>query len=162
MLIHLMQHGACLSKELDPHQPLSPVGKEQIEKSAQAARILGLRFELILASPKTRSLQTAKIMAEATSYPTERIEVTEAVKAMTPPQSTLDLVKEYQGLDSILITGHLPSLSHVISLLLTGGNRLDIDVENGGLTQIDWQDFAGKARLNFHLPPAQLAVIAKA
>ena len=60
MLIHLMQHGVCLSKELDATQPLSPVGGEQIEKSATAARVLGLRFELIVASPKVRSLQIGR------------------------------------------------------------------------------------------------------
>lgn len=160
MLIHLMQHGTNLSREIDVHEPLSPVGREQIEKSAQAARILGLRFELVVASPKARSLQTAELMAQATGYPVTHIEVTEAVKAMAPPQKTLDFVAEYQGLDSILIVGHLPSLALVASLLLTGRESLGVAVENGGLTQIDWQGDPGKATLNFHLLPQQLAAIA--
>ncbi len=160
MNIHLMQHGACLSKELDPHQPLSPVGREQIVKSAQAARILGLSFELIVASPKIRSLQTAEIMAEHTGYPISRIEVTEAVKAMAPAQMTIDYINEYEGLDSILVTGHLPSLTNVASGLLVGGNGLVINIENGGLMQIVTTLKQEKTMLSWYLTPGQLAQIA--
>lgn len=161
MLIHLMQHGACLSKELDPHQPLSPVGREQTVKSAQAARALGLRFELVAASPKVRSQQTAGIMAEHTGYPAARIEVTDAVKAMAPTDTTMKFIREYEGLDSIFIAGHLPSLGLLASAILTGGSRLDIAVENSGLMQIDWDIAAGKGVLNWYLAPAQLALIAR-
>ena len=161
MLIHLMQHGACLSKELDPHQPLSPVGKEQVTKSARAARGLGLRFELVLASPKVRSMQTAEIMAEYTGYPVARIETTDAVKAMAPTEKTLNFIREYEGLDSIFIAGHLPSLGSLASAILTGGPHLDIAIENNGLMQIDWDIATGKGVLNWYLTPAQLAEIGR-
>lgn len=161
MLIHLMQHGICLPKGLDEHQSLSPVGSEQITKSAKAAQILGLRFELIIASPKVRSRQTAEIMAHHTGYPLSRIEITDAVKAMAPPQATIDFIKEYDGLDSILIAGHLPSLNAVSSTLLTGAQKLDINIENGGLMQLSLPTPEAKASLNWYLSPAQLAQIAK-
>lgn len=160
MLIHLMQHGACLSKELDPNQPLSPVGREQVDKSARAAQILGLRFELIIASPKIRSLQTAEIMAKQTGYPVSRIEVTDAIKAMAPTRKTLDFIKEYEGLDSIFIAGHLPSLGSLASELLTGGPHLDIAIENSGLMQLQWDITTSKSILNWYLRPSQLAEIA--
>ncbi|MBG0789276.1 MAG: histidine phosphatase family protein [Desulfovibrionaceae bacterium] len=160
MLIHLMQHGACLSKELDPHQPLSPVGREQVTKSALAARALGLRFQLVAASPKVRSLQTAEIVAKHTGYPASRIEVTEAVKAMAPTRNTLEFIREYEGLDSIFIAGHQPSLGSLASAILTGGQHLDIAVENSGLMQLDWNIPSGKGVLNWCLTPAQLAEIA--
>lgn len=160
MLIHLMQHGTCLPKELDPHQPLSPVGREQIEKSAKAAQILGLNFELMIASPKERSIQTAKIMAAQTGYPIPQIEITDAVKAMAPVETTIDFIMEYEGLDSIFIAGHLPSLGTIAATLLTGSNSLNIHIENGGLLQIDLQLPKNTAILNWTLSPAQLAQIA--
>lgn len=161
MLIHLMQHGACLPKELDPHQPLSPVGREQISKSAQAAQILGLRFELIASSRKTRAMQTAEIVAQKTGYPVPRIEISDTVKAMAPPKETIGFIREYQGLDSILIIGHLPNLGVVASTLLTGGTKVDIHIENGGLMQIDYNLAEERASLNWYISPAQLAIIAK-
>ncbi len=160
MLIHLIQHGACLSKELDPNQPLSPIGREQVEKSAMAARILGLRFELVVASPKLRSLQTAKIMSEHTGYPTSRIVETEAVKAMAPASVTLDFIQEYQGLDSILIAGHLPSLGALASQILIQDPDLEINIENSGLMQLDVLSPKTKGKLNWYLTPTQLSEIA--
>lgn len=159
MLIHLMQHGACLSKELDETQPLSPVGREMVEKAGMGAAVLGLHFELIVASPKVRSLQTAQIMAEHTGYPVSRIEQTETVKAMAQPQASIDFIKEYQGLESVLIAGHLPSLAKVASTLLTGDLSLSINIENAGLMQIALPP-KGNGVLNWYLSPAQLGLVA--
>lgn len=160
MLIHLMQHGACLPKELDEHQSLSPVGREQIIKSAHAAQILGLSFQLIASSRKTRAMQTAELIAKNTGYPVPRIEVSNRIKAMTPPSETIDFIREYDGLDSVFIAGHLPSLGLVASTLLTGGMNLAIHIENGGLMQIDYDLHENKGMLNWYLSPVQLTQIA--
>lgn len=160
MLIHLMQHGACLSKELNEQQPLSPVGREQVEKSGRAAAMLGLRFDLIAASPKERSCQTARIMARRTGYPVDRIVVTEAVKAMTPTAETLDFIREYADLKSILITGHMPSLGALASAILAPGLVLDIAIENGGLLQIGLEPGETSGTLNWAMTPAQLGALA--
>ncbi|WP_247648365.1 histidine phosphatase family protein [Pseudodesulfovibrio sp. zrk46] len=149
-----------MPKELDEHQPLSPMGREQITKSAKAAQILGLRFELIVASRKARSIQTAEIMAEYTGYPISKIELSDTVKAMSRPEETINFIKEYQGLDSILITGHLPSLAKVSSALLTGNQYLEINIENGGLMQINVMLPKSKGALNWYLSPVHLAQIA--
>lgn len=159
MLIHLMQHGACLPKELDETQPLSPMGRETVAKTARSAEVLGLRFDLVVASMKVRSLQTAQIMAEQTGYPVSRIVRTEAVKAMASARTTIEFIKEYEGLDSILIAGHLPSLAKVASTLLTGDLPLAINIENAGLMQID-MPAKGNGVLNWYLSPVQLGLIA--
>ncbi|QGY41302.1 histidine phosphatase family protein [Pseudodesulfovibrio cashew] len=161
MLIHLMQHGTCLPKEIDSHQSLSPVGREQIEKSAIAASRLGLRFELMVSSSKPRALQTAEIMAAHTGYPVIRIEMSDACKAMTPPQRLVEFLREYEGLDSVFVAGHQPSLGLVASTLLTGTAKLEVHIENGGLMQINYDVQTGKGVLNWYLTPAQLALIAK-
>lgn len=160
MLIHLMQHGACLPKELDESQPLSPVGREQVVKTAIAARMLGLRFQLVIASPKVRSLQTAEIMAEYTDYPVSRIQVTDAVKAMAPASTTLAFIREYEGLDSIFIAGHLPSLATLASEIILPGKTVDITIENGGLMQLSLPTNKDRGTLNWALTPHQLSVLA--
>ncbi|WP_319544124.1 phosphohistidine phosphatase SixA [uncultured Pseudodesulfovibrio sp.] len=161
MLIHLMQHGICLSKELDPNQPLSPVGREQIEKAARAAQILGLHFELVVSSPKIRALETARIMAEQTGYPLARIQVTEVVKAMIPARKILDYIRDYNGLESILIVGHLPSLGALASHILTTKTPVDIAIENGGLMQLQMDMKETCGTLNWYLTPTQLTVISQ-
>jgi phosphohistidine phosphatase len=160
MLIHLMQHGACLPKEVNPNQPLSPVGREQVEKTARAAAILGLRFELVVASSKVRSIQTGEIMAELTGYPVERVVVTDVVKALAPTAETLKFINEYEGLDSILITGHLPSLALLASAILSPKKGVNVRVENGGLMQLALEPGQPAGTLNWAMTPAQLAVLA--
>jgi len=156
-----MQHGACLPKEIDPNQPLSPVGRDQIIKSAKAARSLGLQFELVVASRKTRSIQTAEFMAEYTNYPLSRIEISDAVKAMAPTEETIGYIAEYDGLDAILICGHLPSLGLLASTLLSPKKQVEIAVENGGMMQIDYDLKEGKGVLKWSLTPAQLGLIGR-
>ncbi|MEZ7196527.1 SixA phosphatase family protein [Pseudodesulfovibrio karagichevae] len=159
MLIHLMQHGACLPKEVNANQPLSPVGREQVEKTARAAAILGLSFQLVVASSKVRSVQTAEIMARQTGYPVDRIVVTDAVKAMAPAAETLEFIHEYEGLDSILITGHLPSLGLLASAILSPGKAVDVRVENGGLMQFSLEPGKPAGTLNWAMTPSQLAIL---
>jgi phosphohistidine phosphatase len=159
MRIHLMQHGQFLSEALDPHQPLNPVGRELTEKSARAARSLGLRFELVVASPKLRSRQTAEIMAKTTGYPVSRITETEAVKAMASPRDAIAFISEYEGLDSILVVGHQPSIGTLAAHLL-GSDGLALTIENSGLLQIGIKNIGDKGTLNWHLSPTQLALIA--
>ncbi|WP_243546524.1 SixA phosphatase family protein [Pseudodesulfovibrio tunisiensis] len=159
MRIHLMQHGVCLPKELDPQQPLSPVGREIVEKSGIAAQKMGLAFDAIVSSPKQRAMQTAKIMAEATSYPAKAILVTDAVKAKAPVSTTMDYLSDL-GAESILVCGHLPSLNEVASHLLVQGPGLNIAIENGGIMRIDTDSPATRATLSWYLSPAQLGLVA--
>jgi len=161
MLIHLMQHGASLPKELDAHQPLSPLGREQVTKSAKAAKILGLRFELVIASRKTRSQQTAEIIARNTGYPVRRIEISDSVKAMADPLKAIAFLREYNGLDSIFIAGHQPSIAQIASHLLVGNDKMNLSITNGGLMQVDYSFSEKKGQLNWALSPSQLALIAE-
>ncbi|MDY7001914.1 MAG: histidine phosphatase family protein [Thermodesulfobacteriota bacterium] len=163
MEIYLMQHGACFSKDVDPEQPLSPVGLEQIEKSAAAVKKFGLEFDLILASSKVRSQQTAKAVAEKTGYPVDKIEVTDKVKAMAPPDQTIEFLRQQGDLGKIFIAGHLPSLAEVASMLLTSGSKARVKFEMGGLCRIDVEALpTDKGVLRFYLTPSQLKLIAGA
>lgn len=165
MELYLMQHGTCFSKDIDPDQPLSPVGSEQIAKSAEAVRRLGLSFDCIVASPKTRSIQTAQAVAEAVGYPVESIVVTDQVKAMTPPAKTAAMLAEYAPPEdeqyAMLICGHLPNLAELASLLMTDQGKARIAFSNGGLTRLDLPPEPGRrATLRFCLTPLHLQIIA--
>lgn len=155
MHIYLMQHGACLPKELDPQQPLSPVGREQIEKSAAVIKNLGLRFGVILSSPKTRSLETAQIVAKAVDYPEKRIVGSDAFKPMADAHKTADLILEYEDAGSVFIAGHLPSLNNLASLLLLQDvpPTLHFGIENGGIMRINLEAQHRRGTLDWLLPP---------
>ncbi|WP_147821591.1 phosphohistidine phosphatase SixA [Salidesulfovibrio onnuriiensis] len=155
MHIYLMQHGACLPKELDPQQPLSPVGREQIEKSAAILKNLGLRFGVILASPKTRSMETAQIVAKAVGYPAKNIVCSDAIKPMADAKKTTDLILQYEDAESVFIAGHLPSLNNLASYLLLQDvpPTLHFGIENGGIMRISLEAQHRRGALDWLLPP---------
>lgn len=163
MELYLMQHGACLSKELDPEQSLSPVGRDQVEKSARAARLMGLSLDAMVTSPKKRARQTAAILAAAVEYPANGIRVTDAVKAMTPPQTTLEYLEELKGrfeLSRVCIVGHMPSIGELISALITNDSKAAVQIENAGLSRVDILDFQRPAgTLIWYMGPQQLGLI---
>jgi phosphohistidine phosphatase len=161
MEIYLMQHGPNLSKDEDPEEPLSPEGKKLVSKAARAIKKMGLKFDLIIASPKTRSQQTAALVAEAVGFPLEGIVETEKVKAMTPAEETIAYLAQFGEKDSILIAGHLPSLGEVTSALLTSGSKATIQFERGGIGRIDVDKLpTHEGKLLWYLTPAQLELIA--
>ncbi|MGD8777123.1 MAG: phosphohistidine phosphatase SixA [Syntrophobacterales bacterium] len=160
MEIYLMQHGPNLSKDEDPEESLSPEGEAQVSKAAQAIKRMGLGFEVIIASPKKRSKQTAAIVAEAVGFPVEDILETEKVKAMTPAEETINYLKQFADKKSVLIAGHLPSLAEVASFLLTSGSKATIQFERGGLGRIDVESIpTNEGKLRWYLTPQQLQLM---
>ena len=161
MEIYLMQHGLYLPKEQDPDEGLSPEGEARIHASGKALKKMGITFDVILASPKKRSRQTAAIVAEEVGVPPEKIMETEKVKAMTPPEETIKVLREYGANRKVLIAGHLPSLAEVASSLLTEGSHATIAFERGGCCRIDVQDLpTHSGHLKWYLTPEQLRLIA--
>lgn len=163
MELYLMQHGLSLSKELDPEQPLSPVGRDQVQKAARAARLMGLNFDLMVTSPKKRAQQTAALLAEAVDYPTGGIRVTDAVKAMTPWASTLAYLEEMQQrfeLQRVCIVGHMPSIGEIVSAIITSGCKAAVQIENAGICRLDILDFQRPAgSLIWYMGPQQLGLV---
>lgn len=160
MEIYLMQHGPNLSKDEDPEESLSPEGEAQVAKAAQAIKRMGLGFDVIIASPKKRSKQTAAIVAEAVGFPVENILETEKVKAMTPAEETINYLKQFADKKSILVAGHLPSLAEVASFLLTSGSKATIQFERGGLGRIDVESIpTNEGKLRWYLTPQQLQLM---
>lgn len=156
-----MQHGDCLTEEEDPQQPLSPEGRQSLEKIAKALECMGLAVDKIVTSPKKRARQTADIVAPAVGVSADAILETELVKAMTPPALTVKYLEQLAQFGSVLVVGHLPSLAGVASFLLTDGAGATIQFERGGLGRIDVESLpTHEGRLRWYLTPGMLELIA--
>ena len=134
MDVYLMQHGAALDKEEDPQRPLSPAGVEQVRSAAAGMKALGLTFDLIAASPKRRSQQTAALVAERLRYPYSDILTTAALLPKADPGEIMVLLADEKPAGVVLLVGHLPHLA-VFASRLTGGAELKF--ENAGLACLE-------------------------
>ncbi|MDY6951988.1 MAG: histidine phosphatase family protein [Thermodesulfobacteriota bacterium] len=161
MEIYLMQHGPALPKDQDPDEGLSPDGKSRILASGKALKRMGGSFDAILSSPKKRSKETAAIVAEQVGFAADKIVETKEVKAMTPPDETIQALSELSGAGRVLVAGHLPSVAEVASFLLTEGSKAAVQFEMGGCCRIDVEELpTHKGRLRWYLPPDLLKLIA--
>ena len=161
MEIYLMQHGPAMPKDQDPDEGLSPEGKDRIHAGGQALKKMGVTFDAILSSPKKRSRQTAAIVAEEVGFPVERIVETKKVKAMTPPEETVQALSELSGAERVLIAGHLPSVAELASFLLTEGSKATVQFEMGGCCLIEVDELpTHSGRLRWYLAPSQLKLVA--
>ena len=161
MELYLMQHGPYLPKEQDPDEGLSPDGDARIHASGKALRRMGITFDAIFSSPKKRSGQTAAIVAGEVGFPPDKITETDKVKAMTPPEETVEMLCGLWGYKRVLIAGHLPSVGEVASSLLTEGSKASIAFEMGGCCRIDVEALpTHSGKLRWYLTPEQLELIA--
>jgi phosphohistidine phosphatase len=145
MILFLVQHGEAKPESEDPDRSLTDRGAEVVERMADWAARMGMKVDEIRHSGKRRAEQTATIFAKRLSPSRGMI----AAPGLTPLDSVNPVAASLQGQqDSIMLVGHLPHLSRLVSLLLSGNPDTEVvKFRNAGivcLTQkeakwaIDW------------------------
>ena len=162
MEIYILRHGIAVDRgapryKNDSDRPLTGEGEEKMHQVAKAMLVMGLKFDLILSSPYVRAEQTAQIVAGELG---EEVTFTDFLK---PDGSALELIREIndERCQSVLLVGHEPDLSSLISLLVTGGSEAAIELKKGGLCKLttDKLAFGQCATLNWLLTPKQLRAL---
>ncbi len=159
MELYILRHGIAAERgtpgyKKDSERPLTPEGEEKMQQIADAMRGMDLKFDLILSSPYIRADRTAKIVAgeldEEVSYSDH----------LVPGGNALELIGEIndERPQRVLLVGHEPDLSSLISVLTTGGSDARIELKKGGLCKLttDKLVFGQCATLNWLLTPKHL------
>jgi phosphohistidine phosphatase len=124
MKLYLVQHAEAKSKAEDPSRPLSENGsKTIIEVAKHAAQHLRIQVAEIVHSGKLRAKQTAEVLAEHLK-PTKGLTPSKDLEPLADPEVWMKNLAETQK-DTMLV-GHLPHLSKLSSLLLTGNEDKEI------------------------------------
>jgi phosphohistidine phosphatase len=144
MELYLLRHGLAVERTVglkDRERTLTPKGRKKTAALAARLKALKISFDLILASPFVRARETAEMVAAKTK-PKGAL----ALSGHLMPGGNLKLVlKELQdnaGKKSVLLVGHEPDLSQLVSLLVTGKAGLKLDLKKGGLCKLDIEDFS--------------------
>jgi phosphohistidine phosphatase len=145
----------------DSERPLTKEGEQKMRRIARAMRALGLHFDLILTSPYIRAQQTAHIVAKELGLEKSL----ESTPFLEPGQSLEKLVSLVQRrskqADSIVLVGHEPALSTLISVLIGGDVNVNLTLKKGGLCRLraDALHYGKCASLQWLLTPGQLIQI---
>ena len=115
--LYLIQHAEAFPKEQYADQPLTEEGYWQAQQTAEFVKRLHLSVRTVWHSGKTRAFQTAKLFCAALEEPPALL-LHEGLSPNDPPEPIAEEI-EKTGQD-LMIVGHLPFLSRLTGLLLTG------------------------------------------
>ena len=167
MNLFILRHGPAVERgtpgfENDAARPLTPKGKRQLRNIAAAMENMDLRLDLILSSPLLRAKQTAEIAAAGLKLK-KRLAFSDELR---PDGDVKKLILQLGELkpapENILLVGHEPYLSRLISSLVSGGENLAMDFKKGGLCKLEAEKLRnGKcATLAWLLTPRQMRLMA--
>lgn len=144
MKLHLVRHAIAEQRGTvkdDNSRALTDEGKTKMSRAARGLDKMKVRPNLILASPLKRALETAEILANGLGGP--KLEVLAELAPGTDPGSVVSALKRYSKARELMLVGHEPDLSYLVSFLLTGAkNRLSMNFKKGGVICLD-ADFSG-------------------
>lgn len=161
MDLYVLRHGVAADRApelVDAGRELTEKGKKRLRKIARVMREMGLTFDLILTSPYARAHGTAAIVAEELDL-AEKMEITTLLEPGTPPPALIDhLAGRRNAGPAVLLVGHEPMLSALISLLVCGTPDAEINLKKGGLCKLTVRKLRSDrcASLDWLLTPGQL------
>ncbi len=168
MDLYLMRHGIAVPREedlgmSDAERPLTEEGVRKTEQVAEGLVRLGISCEWIMTSPLLRARQTAEIAAKALKLGDHMEEWPElgAGGSNEALLHRLQATEQDRSVKGILLVGHEPQLSELLSLFLSGSHHLLIDFKKAGIgclqtgRDLKW----GKATLRWLLSPRHLRLL---
>jgi phosphohistidine phosphatase len=135
MKLYFLRHGIADWPEWDPardhERPLTKEGLKKMKAEARAIAALYLRPDAILSSPYTRAYQTADIVAKELGL---EVRVEPLLAPGFDLERLAELVRAQARAQALLLTGHEPSFSTVITQLIGGGR---VQMKKGALARVD-------------------------
>lgn len=167
MNLFLLRHGIAVDHgapgiKKDSDRPLTDEGIAQMHEITDAMRKLNLHWDVILSSPFIRARQTAEITAEDLGLK-KKLKFSEHLASGANTRKVIEEInREYQDAENILLVGHEPDLSNLISMLVTGRLDSDFIMKKAGLCKLQTGalDYKKCACLKWLVTPKQLCAMA--
>ena len=135
--LYVLQHGNALSKNEDAERPLSGDGRHDIEQVAGYLSKNSVQIQHIFHSGKLRAQQTAEIISEKVTT-----EVTpEKISSINPNDDPAQFIESIAGEENgVLIASHMPFVSNLCSVLLTGASGAQFGFTPGSVACLGYED----------------------
>jgi len=146
----------------DALRPLTREGEKQLARVARAMKKMGLEFDLILSSPYERAKKTAEIVAEKLKL-AKQLKFAEELSCVGDAEKLINQLAALKPQpENVLLAGHEPYLSGLISLLIFGDAGAQIDFKKAALCKLKVERlrYGQCARLCWLLTPKQMELMA--
>jgi phosphohistidine phosphatase len=163
MLLHIVRHGIAIDRE-DPDCPpeneryLTEEGLKRTREVGRGLRKIGVTVDRVLTSPLVRARQTAEIIAEELGV-TAPLTVTAALSPGFTIAELGEALMKIDRADSIMIVGHEPDLSELISMLVWGDDSGMVEMKKAAAALVELDSIppgSQSASLRWLLPPKVL------
>ena len=148
MDIYILRHGKAEERlsgiKSDAKRKLTVTGKNEMESIAIGIKNLDYSFDYIISSPLVRAKETADIVAEHLGKK-KKITIWDELK---PESNILDTHKKLVNLSpdvKILLVGHEPHLSELVSSIISDDTNVSINLKKGGFVSL--RGNASKSRI---------------
>ncbi len=143
----------------DGERPLSPRGAARARQAAAGMKLLLRKPTRVLASPLTRTRQTAEILTEVAGWPPA--ELCAALAPGSPPETLLTMLRRMPDA-RIALVGHEPGLGRLVAVSLPGAaakQAFHFKKMGAALLTFEGAVRAGGARLVWLVPPKLLRAV---
>ncbi len=133
MPLYLVQHGKAQSKEEDPNRPLTKEGADEVSKVAKELAEKGIEISRVIHSGKQRAAETAQIFIDVLNSSLQA----EVHSNLNPNDDVEEFSDQINLTENVLVVGHLPFLSRLISHLILGySTKQIVNVKNAGVVAL--------------------------
>lgn len=161
MMLYILRHAEAENRDDrggDEGRRLTQRGRERTHDAAVGMRSMGLKFNAILTSPLARAAETADAVAAAYANDPPP-QVLPALSAGVAPAEVIAALSPFARHENVLVVGHEPQLSGLVSMLLTGSSDLvHVRLKKGGCVALELPSRfePGGAELHWMLTQRQL------
>lgn len=163
MELYVLRHAIAVERgspgyKDDSLRPLTEKGAKKMRRIAKGMLSLDLSLDVILSSPFIRAKQTAEIVAEAFRAK-NRLEYTSHLETGGDPKKLVEAINEQYDSDStLMLVGHEPYLSRLVSILVAGTESPSVVLKKGGLCKlvVSSLHYGRCGTLEWLLTPAQM------
>ena len=165
MNLYILRHGIAVERgtrgfENDADRPLTLKGEERMKSIAHAMKAMEVTFDLVLSSPYVRARHTAEIVADEFKARNILQNSEHLACEGDPKKFVADVIRLKPG--NVLVSGHEPYLSELISMLVFGESSGSVQMKKGGLCKLSTETLKhGRcATLEWLLTPRQMLLLA--
>lgn len=165
MRLLLMRHAKAYPR--DPHifkddseRPLTEKGEKEHGQVSSIMKGMGISFDHILTSPYERARATAKITKKAYDFEGKLVKLDELADSFSV-DALLYTLRKYRPESTLLLVGHEPYMSILVTALLRDEGQLEVDFKKSAVMSIAFTGPAarGQGTLEFFLRPKLLRVL---
>jgi len=145
----------------DHERPLTADGIKKFERSTKGIKALELELDLVMSSTFVRARQTAEIFVRELNVDGKLEFSLHLIPTGDPRKLIADLRQSYLDRENIVIVGHEPYLSELVSTLVGGDIYCQLELKKGGLCKLEARklEYGHCATLKWLLTPRQLLLM---